>query len=158
MWASIVVVAVVGGLCVRRAVLDGKPRALRSFRTHDGGRAHHITSAMLPYAASCSLAAGDCVLLRFPSGKTLALWAQRSGGSETESGLACYIGEKPFVIPESRTERLPDGSTVSLGWDSYIQNRWRQGVTSQLRIDDYFVKYTVDPTSAPKLDVDVYIW
>ena len=124
-----------------------------------------IKVTTLPYKRTFKLANGNSLYFTLPSGKTVALWAERDeGGNEqdTKSHLSCSWGEKPFRNPVSIAEHVPNGPTIYSGkYDSYIQDHGvcsYDGVSAyKLSIEDINFTYIQDHDSTPQLAVTIQI-
>jgi HEAT repeat protein len=86
---------------------------------------HLVKESSLPYSREFEMDCGDALRFELPNGKELAVWCSGTpiiGRSFGQGALTISYGEKPFRSSPLRYRKMPDGTRVVEGDDSYIRS------------------------------------
>jgi len=98
---------------------------------------HAVKESDLPYRREFQMDCGDALRFELPNGKEVALWCDGTppiGQAVGGGTLSVSWGEKPFRSSPLKYRKMPDGSRVVEGDDSYIR---MGGVTTSSHHPDW---------------------
>lgn len=84
-----------------------------------------VKESALPYSREFQMDSGDAMRFQLPNGKELAVWCSGTpfiGQVLGQGTLTISYGEKPFRSSPVKYRKMPDGSRVVEGDDSYIRS------------------------------------
>ena len=128
---------------------------------------HVVKESSLPYTREFQMDCGDAMRFELPNGKELAVWCSGTpviGQAFGQGALTISYGEKPFRSSPLKYRKMPDGSRVVEGDDSYIRSG---GVTTSsnrpawcqrdLFVGSYCILLEEDEGKEGKLSLNVQI-